>query len=118
MNPNPGAAAQPPADGASQVLASTPPDSQSKPRAALPDYELLHRIGAGAYGEVWLARNVLGKYRAAIVSQRAGDRRTNSPRRMPRGRTVVEDCSGPSPWLWTRPPRHQALEHPVRQRHA
>src|SRR5687768_13358936 len=37
------------------VTASTP---------VVPDHELIRRIGQGAYGEVWLARNVLGGYRA------------------------------------------------------
>src|SRR5262245_30058043 len=26
----------------------------------IPDHELIQQIGAGAYGEVWLARNVIG----------------------------------------------------------
>src|SRR5262245_5474123 len=36
----------------------------------VPDYELLQRIGSGAYGEVWLARTVLGKFRAVKVVYR------------------------------------------------
>jgi tetratricopeptide (TPR) repeat protein len=34
---------------------------------SIPDHELLGPIGRGSYGEVWLARNVLGQYRAAKV---------------------------------------------------
>src|SRR2546428_5623395 len=37
----------------------------------IPDHELLRRIGEGAYGEVWLARNVLGAYRAVKAVSRA-----------------------------------------------
>ena len=37
----------------------TPPGS-----VAVPDYELLRPIGSGNYGDVWLARNILGQYRA------------------------------------------------------
>jgi serine/threonine protein kinase len=36
----------------------------------IPDHELIRRIGKGAYGEVWLARNVLGRYRAIKIVQR------------------------------------------------
>ena len=39
--------------------------------AAIPDHELLHRIGSGAYGDVWLARNTLGTLRAVKIVYRA-----------------------------------------------
>src|SRR2546426_7957779 len=38
---------------------------------AIPDHELLKRIGGGSYGEVWLARNALGAYRAVKIVYRA-----------------------------------------------
>src|SRR5436309_830824 len=37
---------------------------------SIPDHELLRRIGGGSYGEVWLARNVLGEFRAVKVIYR------------------------------------------------
>ena len=37
----------------------------------IPDHTLLRRIGSGAYGEVWLARNALGTLRAVKVVFRA-----------------------------------------------
>lgn len=36
----------------------------------IPDYELFRHIGGGSYGEVWLARDVLGNYRAVKVVYR------------------------------------------------
>lgn len=36
----------------------------------VPDHELLRRIGGGSYGQVWLARNVMGTYRAVKVVYR------------------------------------------------
>jgi hypothetical protein len=44
-------------------FASTPPPS-------IPDHELLRRIGDGSYGEVWLAKNLLGSYRAIKIVYR------------------------------------------------
>lgn len=41
-----------------------------RPKPAIPDHELLHLIGEGAYGEVWLARSVLGAHRAVKVVYR------------------------------------------------
>ena len=37
---------------------------------SVPDHELLKKIGQGSYGEVWLARNVVGTYRAVKVVYR------------------------------------------------
>src|SRR5438552_15192853 len=37
----------------------------------IPDHELLRRVGEGAYGEVWLARNVMGTFRAVKVVYRS-----------------------------------------------
>jgi serine/threonine protein kinase/Tfp pilus assembly protein PilF len=37
----------------------------------VPDHELVRRIGIGSYGEVWLARNVVGTWRAVKVVRRA-----------------------------------------------
>src|SRR4029434_6168388 len=40
-------------------------------RPTIPDHELLRCIGRGSYGEVWLARNVMGTFRAVKVVYRA-----------------------------------------------
>src|SRR5689334_7941145 len=37
----------------------------------VPDHTLLRKIGGGSYGEVWLARNVMGTYRAVKVVYRS-----------------------------------------------
>lgn len=37
----------------------------------IPDHQLLRPIGAGSYGEVWLARCALGRYRAVKIVRRA-----------------------------------------------
>ncbi|MBI3191839.1 MAG: serine/threonine protein kinase, partial [Pedosphaera parvula] len=39
---------------------------------AIPDHELLRRIGRGSYGEVWLARSVTGQFRAVKIVTRQG----------------------------------------------
>src|SRR5262245_36105283 len=39
--------------------------------AEIRDHELIRRIGQGSYGEVWLARNVMGTYRAVKIVYRA-----------------------------------------------
>ncbi len=41
------------------------------PPPIIPDHELLRVIGRGSYGEVWLARNVMGVLRAVKVVYRA-----------------------------------------------
>src|SRR5215510_5507951 len=46
--------------------------SASAREPAVPDYQLLRRIGGGAYGEVWLARSkATGALRAAKIVWRA-----------------------------------------------
>jgi serine/threonine protein kinase len=40
-----------------------------KPPPKVPDHELIRLIGEGSYGEVWLARNSLGTFRAVKVIQ-------------------------------------------------
>jgi serine/threonine protein kinase len=58
---------------------TTPPDPTQPPSAApaagpppiVPDHELIRLIGSGSSGQVWLARNTLGTYRAVkIVPER------------------------------------------------
>jgi len=48
-----------------QVEASSEAESVS-----VPDHELIQVIGRGSYGEVWLARNLMGVYRAVKVVYR------------------------------------------------
>jgi serine/threonine protein kinase len=45
-------------------------NTQETPLPPIPDYDLLRCVGKGAYGEVWLARSVLGAYRAAKIIRR------------------------------------------------
>ncbi|MCX6926300.1 MAG: serine/threonine protein kinase [Verrucomicrobia bacterium] len=56
---------------------ATPPTGASAgdvPPDPIPDHTLIRRIGKGSYGEVWLARNALGVYRAVkIIDRRAFD---------------------------------------------
>ena len=40
------------------------------PPLLIPDHQILRRIGHGSYGEVWLARNSMGTYRAVKVVYR------------------------------------------------
>ncbi|MBI1176105.1 protein kinase [bacterium] len=44
------------------------------PPPSVPDHELIRCVGRGSYGEVWLARNVMGTYRAVKVVHRASFR--------------------------------------------
>src|SRR4029077_18252295 len=52
--------------GADHSAVASPP---SPPRS-IPDHQLLRRIGRGSYGDVWLARNMMGMYRAVKIVHR------------------------------------------------
>jgi tetratricopeptide (TPR) repeat protein len=56
------AGAHSPVVSAAQQKAAMPPQ--------IPDHELLRCIGRGSYGEVWLARNIFGEYRAVKILRR------------------------------------------------
>jgi serine/threonine protein kinase/WD40 repeat protein len=53
------------------LLGSSPSSSAekipSRPPPPIPDHDIIARIGAGSYGEVWLARSVTGALRAVKV---------------------------------------------------
>jgi WD40 repeat protein len=56
----------------SKTLADSPAGVREHQSAVtVPDHELLSCIGRGSYGEVWLARNVMGTYRAVKIVYRA-----------------------------------------------
>jgi serine/threonine protein kinase len=46
---------------------------------AIPDHALVRRVGQGAYGEVWLARNVIGTYHAVKIVDRKSFRNEAAP---------------------------------------
>jgi len=45
---------------------------QKRPAQLIPDHAMIRRVGKGAYGEVWLARNAIGAYHAVKITRRAG----------------------------------------------
>jgi hypothetical protein len=47
------------------------PDQATAEIPIIPDHELLRVIGRGAYGEIWLARTVIGAFRAVKVVYRS-----------------------------------------------
>src|SRR6266508_6179360 len=59
----------------------------------IPDHKLVRRIGSGSYGEVWLARNVVGTWRAVKVVRRATFERVEHFEREFRGIQKFEPIS-------------------------
>jgi hypothetical protein len=41
--------------------------TNSSPPLLIPDHELIARVGAGSYGEIWLARSLTGSFRAVKI---------------------------------------------------
>src|SRR5213593_1941413 len=56
--------------GANAPAANPLPLDDAISHPLISDHELLRLIGQGSYGEVWLARNVMGEYRAVKIVQR------------------------------------------------
>ena len=58
-----------PPEGPRHPAAETPgqPSWIAPVKPVVPDHELLKRIGGGSYGDVWLARSVVGTWRAVKV---------------------------------------------------
>ena len=50
--------------------AGVEPQPSARPPPQVSDHQLLCRIGRGSYGEVWLARNIMGRFRAVKVIYR------------------------------------------------
>jgi serine/threonine protein kinase len=68
---NPSGSTDNPAMQAESAGGSAPqPPNRAPQPPEIPDHELLHRIGSGAYGEVWLARNAIGTLRAVKIVHR------------------------------------------------
>src|SRR2546425_1782613 len=65
----------------------------SKLAPIIPDHELIRGIGQGAYGEVWLARNILGTYRAVKIVYRKSFRDERTYEREFRGIQQFEPLS-------------------------
>jgi serine/threonine protein kinase len=60
---------------------SHPANKKTAAPPAVPDHELIRVIGWGSGGEVWLARNILGTYRAVkVVHERAFEHRRSFER--------------------------------------
>src|SRR5882724_2624881 len=53
-----------------QIKAAFPAQGDSAPPVYIPDHQLVRCIGRGSYGEVWLARNIMGVYRAVKIIYR------------------------------------------------
>src|SRR5215510_9303267 len=51
-------------------LGSSPARASAGPPPLVPDHEMLRCIGQGSYGDVWLARNAVGTWRAVKVVYR------------------------------------------------
>ncbi len=55
------------AEGCPSATTAPPTPLVGAQQPRVPDYQLIRRIGAGAYGEVWLAQNTFGELRAVKI---------------------------------------------------
>jgi serine/threonine protein kinase/WD40 repeat protein len=59
------------ADNTADRTPFSPGSQPPQPPPDIPDHQLLRLIGSGSYGQVWLARDVMGYFRAVKVIHRA-----------------------------------------------
>ena len=73
MNPDAPAPAARPFRRSSDALDFPSPQNSivPNPPPVIPDHEMIRLIGHGSYGQVWLAKNVVGTLRAVKVVYRA-----------------------------------------------
>jgi len=58
-------------DSTANRTLSSPGSQSAQPPPDIPDHQMLRLIGSGSYGQVWLARNVMGQFKAVKVIHRA-----------------------------------------------
>jgi hypothetical protein len=54
----------------SPTTTPAPASAQARQAPPIPDHTLMRHIGGGSYGEVWLAQNVMGAWRAVKIVYR------------------------------------------------
>ncbi|MBN8246266.1 MAG: protein kinase [Verrucomicrobia bacterium] len=78
-------------------MADFPSDSPGP--VVIPDHELLRPVGRGSYGEVWLARSVLGELRAVKIVRRSSTLEDRASEREFEGLRKFEPVSRSHPGL-------------------
>ena len=59
-------------DETTRLVEATKATAAQKPAFFIPDHSMVRLVGRGAYGEVWLARNVIGAYHVVKLIKRRG----------------------------------------------